>query len=65
MQDTVVPVSNSWQDEEHPKVNAKDQDNLEHTLPKHGFPQVNGPVRYHHAKLEQEHHQKGLRDLIF
>lgn len=62
---TVVPFGNTWQDEEHPEVNAKDKDNLEYTLPKHSLPQVNGPVHYHGAKLNQKHHQEGFRDLVF
>lgn len=54
-----------WQDKEHPKVDPKDQEDLEDDFAQHGFSEVQGPVHHHGAKLDQNHDQEGSRNLVF
>ena len=60
-----VPLSDPRQDEEHPEVDAKHQDDLEDDLPHHCLPQVQGPVHHHGAKLDQHHHKERFWNLVF
>lgn len=54
----------SGQDEEHPEVDPKDQDDLEDDLPHDSLSEVEGPVHHHGAELDQHHDQEGSGDLI-
>lgn len=54
-----------WKDEEHPKVDPKDQEDLEDDLAQYGLSEIQGPVHHHGAKLDQNHDQEGSRNLIF
>lgn len=62
--DEVWPLSDSREDEEHPEVNAEHQNHLENTLSQQGLLQVEGPVYYHGTKLDEQHNQEGLWNLI-
>lgn len=57
-------VCDLWQDEEHPEVDAKDQNDLEDNLAHNRLSEVEGPVHHHGAKLYQHHDEKSSRDLI-
>lgn len=46
-------------------MDPEHEDDLKHTLPKQRLFQVKGPVHYHGPELDQQHHQEGLRDLVF
>lgn len=54
----------SWQDEEHPEVDAKEQDDLEDDLAHDGLSEVESAVHHHGAKLDQDHDQERSRHLI-
>lgn len=60
-----IPLCDTRKDEEHPKVYSKHQYHLENTLPQQGLLQIEGPVHDHGAKLDEQHNQEGLRNLIF
>lgn len=47
-----LPLSDRWQDEEHPEVNPKNQNHLEDQLPQNCLPQIQSPV-YHHGTCRQ------------
>lgn len=55
---------NSWQDKEHPEVDAKQQDDLEDDLAHDWLSEVKGPVHHHGPKLDQDHDQERSRHLI-
>ncbi len=57
-------ICDSWQDEEHPEVDAEQQDDLEDDLSHHRLPEVEGPVHHHGSKLDQDHDQERPRHLI-
>lgn len=61
----VGPISDSRENEEHPEVNAEDQDDLKDDLSHHGLPQVQRTIHHHSAELDQHHHQERLRNLVF
>lgn len=54
----------SWQDKEHPEVDAKEQDDLEDDLAHDGLSEVEGAVHHHSPKLDQDHDQERSRHLI-
>lgn len=49
-----LPLSDCWQNEEHPEVNSKDQNHLEHQLPQNSLPQIQSTVD-HHGPCRQTH----------
>lgn len=57
-------ICDVWQDEEHPEVDAKDEDDLEDNLAHDRLSEVEGPVHHHGTKLDQHHDEKGSRHLI-
>lgn len=57
-------ICDSWQDKEHPKVDAKDQDDLEDHLAHDRLSEVERPVHHHGPKLDQDHDQERSRHLI-
>lgn len=54
----------AWQDKEHPEVDPEDQEDLEDDLSHDRLSEVEGPVHYHGAELNQDHDQEGSRHLI-
>ena len=58
------PLGHAGQDEEHPEVNPKHQDNLEDDLSQDGLPEVECPIHHHGPELNEHHHQEGPRHLI-
>lgn len=56
--------SDSWQDKEHPEVDAKDQEDLKDDLAHHRLSEVEGPVHHHRPELDQHHDQEGSGHLI-
>lgn len=57
-------LCDSWQDKEHPEVDAKDQDDLEDDLAHDWLSKIEGPVHNHGPKLDQDHDQKRAWHLI-
>ena len=57
-------LCDSGQNEEHPEVDAEDQDDLEDDLAHDGFSEVEGAVHHHGPKLDQNHDQERPRNLI-
>lgn len=57
-------ICDSWQDKEHPEVDAKDQDDLEDDFAHDGLSEVEGTVHHHGPKLDQYHDQERSRHLI-
>lgn len=47
-----LPFSDCWQDEEHPEVNPKNQNDLKDQLPQNRLSQIQSPV-YHHGTCRQ------------
>lgn len=47
-----VPLSHCWQDEEHPEVNPKNQDDLKDKLPQNCLSQIQSSI-YHHGTCRQ------------
>lgn len=54
----------SWQDKEHPEVDAKKQDDLEDDLAHYRLSEVEGSVHHHGPKLDQDHDQERSWHLI-
>lgn len=57
-------LGDSWQDKEHPEVDAKDQHDLKDDLAHDRFSEVEGPVHHHSPKLDEDHDQEGTWHLI-
>lgn len=57
-------LCDSWQDKEHPEMDAKDQDDLEDDFGLNRLSEVKGPVHHHGPKLDQNHDQEGSWHLI-
>lgn len=60
----MVPFGDSRQDEEHPEVDAEDQDDLEDELAQHGLAEVERAVDDHGGELDEQHDQEGLWHLV-
>lgn len=58
------PFGNGRQDEEHPDVNAKDQDDLEDEFAQDRLAQVEGTVDNHGAELYEKHDQECFGHLV-
>lgn len=59
-----LPLSDCRQNEEHPQVDAENQNDLEDELAQDGLAQVEGPVDDHGAELDEQHDQEGLGHLV-
>lgn len=59
-----LPLSDGWQDKEHPEVNSHHQDHLKGQLAQYSLAQVEGTVNDHGAELDQQHEEEGLRHLV-
>lgn len=57
-------LCDSWQDEEHPEVDSKEEDDLKDDLPHDRLPEVEGTVHHHGPKLDQHHDQERPRNLV-
>lgn len=54
----------SWQDEKHPEVNSKEQDDLEDDFAHDRLSEVEGTVHNHGPELDQHHDQERAGHLI-
>lgn len=60
----VKPLCDTGQYEEHPEVDPKHQDNLKDTFAQQRLAEVKSTVNDHCAKLDEQHDQEGLGNLV-
>lgn len=59
-----LPLRRSGQNEEHPNVQANNQEKLENYFTDHIFTQIQSPINDNEEELNDQHEQKCDRDFI-